>query len=331
MATQPWGLGILALTVALGLYLGALGVRDLFQSTGIVPIDYIIRNLLGRLNPPQVIETPRQGVREEPQNLYGPRRVTVQPDTAAVMIRGSRQTRIVGPGTFISDPFEYAERSLNMRPIHRNYQFGRILTRDRLATEVSLAITYSIRVGLEARLGQRPLNADEINNLVRLANWTPDWETALREVVGKYVRISIGFGSIGNALDVSRTALIESEIRRGAESEVATWGIAILELDLIGVQPDADIVSASSDNWLVALRNDTLIRRESARGTAWAQAINAIATAYQEVQANGLPDRVVYRELLRRLFEQASLDPEVRGLLQAELGRALDRTNDGVD
>lgn len=327
VAEQPWGIGVAAVTGLLGMILGTSGLSDLFTSTGITPFEYAIRNLSGQLNPPDFVQPPQKGVRVPDEWRFGPRWVTVQPEAAAIMVQGSRQTRVAGPGRYLSLPFEYVERVYNLRPIHKTFRFSDVLTKNRLPTVVEVSVTYGILVGLEGRLGIRPLTEQERTNIRNVASWAPDWEDALRSVVEKYTRISIGHRTIAQALNVVRVTPFEQEITIDTRNEVQTWGIDILALDLVSIQPNEDLVIASSDNWLAQTRNDTLIQRENARGAAWAQALNSIASAYQEAKWYDLPDRIVYQEILRRLFEQASLDPEVRNLLQAELGRLLARSD----
>lgn len=324
---QPWGVGITAVASLMGMYQGTSSLSDLFTSTGITPFEYAIRDLLGRLNTPDFVQPPQKGVREPDERRFGPRWVTVQPEAAAIMVQGSRQTRVAGPGRFVSGPFEYVERIYHLRPIHKTFKFRDVLSRNRLPTVVEVSVTYGILVGLEGRLGIRPLTEQERNNIRNVASWAPDWEDALRSVVEKYTRISIGRRTIAQALNVVRVTPFEQEITIDTRNEVQTWGIDILALDLVSIQPNEELVIASSDNWLAQTRNDTLIQRENARGAAWAQALNSIASAYQEAKWYDLPDRIVYQEILRRLFEQASLDPEVRNLLQAELGRLLARSD----
>jgi regulator of protease activity HflC (stomatin/prohibitin superfamily) len=325
VSSQPSAIVIGAAFSALSFYVSVLGVRDLFAGTGISALDYIVRSFLGELREPQVVEAPRTGVQEQTVYMYGPRNLVVKPDAAVVLIRGSRLTRVQGPGTVVTQPFEYVERIYNLRPIHKSYRFREVLTRDSTPMEVEVSITYGIRVGIGARLGEVELTQQERAALRQLTAWAPDWEAALRDIIEKNLRRAIGTLSLRQVLEVSNQLRAQTETVAVSRADVGRWGLGIYELHIVAVQPNAMVVNASLDNWLVRLTNQTLLRKELGRGTAWARAINAIATAYREAQGQGLPDTVIYRELVRRLFEQAAMDPTAKNLLQSELSQMISR------
>lgn len=327
----PWGVIMLIISLALGLYIGILSVVDMFANSRVSLVNYVGRYLLGELQERQVLATPKKGFQDTPPVSYGPRLVIIQPQTAATMVRGGTLTRIVGPGIYLTEKFEYVEHVFNLRPLHRTYHLQDVLTSEQLTVAIDISITYCILVTRSARFGERALRSVEINHLRRLSSWAVDWETLLHEIVDKNTRSSVGRRELRTGLDVEVHQAIQDEILRRTQSDVAERGLYINELYLLSIQPDSNIIRISSENWLVALRNDILVQQEGARGRAWATAINAIATAYSEVSAQGLPDSIVYRELVRRLFEQASLDPGVKALLQSELARMLSNSVERSD
>lgn len=324
ISSQPWGAVLGAAFGVVGFYVSALSVENLFTGTGIRSLDYVVRVFLGQLGETQVVEAPNAGV-EEPAYRYGPRTVVVEPGAAVVTIRGSRFSRIQAAGIFVSQPMEYVQRVFNLQPIHRNYRFKEVLTNERTPLQVDVAIIYGIRVSIAARLGEVALTRDERENLRALIAWAPDWEAALREVVEKNIRRRTGLRTLREALTMDSQRRIQLEAMAATQTTVARWGLTLYELHVVSIQPDSTVVNASLENWLVALTTDTHVVRELGRGTAWARAINEIANAYREAVDLGVPNDVISRELVRRIFEQVAMDPSARSLLQGELSQMLAR------
>jgi len=324
LGPQPWVSMLGAAFAVLGFCVCALSMEGLFAGTGIRSLPYIIQLFLGQRGETQIVQAPNAGV-EEPVYRFGPRMVIVKPGAAVVTVRGSRFNRIQGAGTFVSQPLEYVQRVFNLQPIHRNYRFREVLTVDRTPVQVDVAVVYGIRVGVDARLGETVLTRDERNNLRSLIAWAADWEAALREVVEKNIRRRTGLRTLRDALGIDNQRRIQRETTSVTRADVDPWGLAIYELHVVAIQPDATVVNASLENWLVRLTTNTHLVSELGRGTAWARAINEIANAYVEASSLGVPDDVIFRELVRRMFEQAALDPSARNLLQTELSQMLTR------
>lgn len=324
-----WGVLVAVLT---GTFIGVWIVRTslhslagFFVDTGTYPLDYIIRSLRGKAPEKQAIEAPKGGVQVQSPFVYGPRIVTVKPNAAVVMVRGSRVTRVEGPGVYNTQPLEYVERVYNLQPIHKTYHFQEVLTLDNTPLQVEVSITYGIQVGAAARLGETELSDPERAALRVLTTSAPDWEVALRDIVEKNIRRKIGRRDLRQVLAMSDQLDIQGSATVTSRGDLGRWGLALYELHIVSIQPDNTVINASLDKWLVQITNETLAGRELGRGTAWAGAINAIASAYSEAQGLGLPDDIIYRELVRRLFEQAAMDPNARSLLQSEMSRMLAR------
>lgn len=321
MADQLYGSILLILGTIFGIYITLLALSELFQETGITPL-VIFKVFIGAMNKPQTVSPPPKGVAEEEEKVYGPSMITIEPDTAAVMFKGSKQTRILGPNEFTSAPAEYVKRRYNLRPLHQRYEFQRVITQDLIATHIIIAATYGLNVDPEARIGERSLNSQEIDAIKRLNSWASNWEEELKSVTEKNVRRAVGEMLLSDATDVSSHGLLWKEIHEKLQSDIKAWGIKIYALNIVSLKPHKNITQAREDKWLIDTRTETLIRNEEARGEAWRRALAKLTEACIIARDQEIPEEVIYRELSRRMFEQAAIDPATRKRLRLELGDA---------
>jgi len=310
-------------SATLGFGLATLAVRDLFQGTNIRPLNYMIRVLLGLLHEPQTIAPPHNIISEPVAKKVGPRKITIEHE-AAVLLEGSTpQVRVYGPGQFVSERSEYVYRVYNLKPLHRNYRFTSVLTKDLLAIQINIAITYGIDVAKEARRGERELMPQEINAIHELNHWAEDWETELRSVVEQNIRHVVGQVKMEDASSNYYYGCLFPLIRRYTRQAAARCGVRIYTLRIVSVYPTNHVMQAYEDNWLSCIRGNTLIRQEVARSEAWGKALYRMAEACALASELNIPPQVIYHELLRRLFEQDTLHPESAGLLPAQLANIL--------
>lgn len=321
----PYGLVVTAITGALTFLITVAGVSKYFEGTGLSPLDAVIDILLGRVKEPVTEEVPKQGVKfvEALNRDYGPRLTMIKPDAAVIMEKGSEQTKIVGPNTFQSEPGEYISRVYRLKPIHKRYRFRQVLTKDLIAVSIIVSITYGVDVEIEARIGERDLKESEKKAIQRLDNWTDNWEQELRSVVEKRLRNFVGRDKLEKVASVGAQSEISRFIRSYVKHEVRSRGLKIYHLDIVSVRLDQNITRATEEKWLVNTRTGTMVEQEKARGEAWRAALEQIVYAYDHARQANLPDEMVYRELLRRVFEQATINPQTRNLLPPELGGIL--------
>lgn len=315
----PYGLLLAVLSVFLGVFLAFLGVRDQLLSNGLNPAEYIYSVLWGRVLYTQIVQNPAKEMTAKPEKQLGPGIIIVRPDTAVVLERGAKQTRVVGPETFVSDPLEYIKRAYNLRPQHREYEFSNVLTNDLIATTVKVSITYGIDIAADARLGERSFTEEERDNLKRLDSWAEDWEKELRNVVEKQLRQSVGDVNISQATTVDHHTSLELGIKRHTERKSQLWGITVYAFHIVSIHPDETVTQAHEENWLTTTRSKTLKQQEKARGEAWRLAVVQLAKAYDEASGYNMPPEAIYHELIRRMFEQFSVDPATRKLIPQEI------------
>ena len=267
-----------------------------------------------------MLERPKKGLQEAIQRHYGPRLVVVPRHVAARMRRGDDRTRIVGPGTYLTEPFEYVEQIYNLQPFHRTYQFSKVLTQDLLALNVTVAIIYSINVPEDRWLGTQALTGSDRTKINDIDSWPLEWETVVKETVEKNTRLAIATTLLEDVLNVEQQGNVNNSIRLTVQNAIDDWGLTVHQVELLLIQPDPNVIRVSFDKY-----------QEIVRSQAWVAAISAIATAYTEVRVQGLPDPVIYRELARRLFEQAPVSPATKTRLQSDFAHLFSTNVDADD
>lgn len=317
---------LIAFSAALfGVLLTSVSFSDLFTGTGTSPFTYVLRRYTGQLLEAQVLTVPKGAVEDGDAGKIGPRPVIIPANTAVLLIAADQRARVRGPGMYVSRPFEHVAKVFSLRPIKRNYRFRDVLTDDNTPLAIEVDITYGIDVREDGRLWARGLNQRDRANLRHIVASTPDWETALRDVVDRNLRNAVGTCDLGDILDPGQQRNVSARTARTVRTDTQGWGVRVYDFELIAVQPDTSVIEASVQNWLLNVTNDMLQRKESARGEAWAMALAPIVRAYQAANQIDVPDAIINRELVRRLFEQASLDTNTKHLLQSELAQMMAR------
>jgi regulator of protease activity HflC (stomatin/prohibitin superfamily) len=325
LSASPWILVVLPLAVLFGTLIGAFAISDVLERSDTAPFFYILRRYVGLLLKAQTIYPPNDGVADGDERIIGPRMVTVRPDAAALVIASDQTSRVWGPGRHETRGLEFVFKIYSLRPIRKKYHFGSVLTSDNIPLTVDVSIIYGIEVREAARVWAAQLRGSDRGNVGRITAFSPQWEAAMQDVAERNLRRSVGLNNLNSMLAVGVQQGVGRQTTTLTSNDTVGWGICIYDLQIVSVQPDINVIEASLRAWLTGINNRTLAARELARGNAWAGAFAAIARAYDLAIGSPLPVEVFNRELVRRLFEEAALDPSTRALIQSELGQMLTR------
>lgn len=325
LSASPWGLIVLPIAVLFGVALSAHSVIDLFNGADTRPFSYIARRYIGLLLAAQTIDPPHDSPADGDAGKIGPRMVTVRSDAAVLVTASDQTSRLRGPGRYETRSLEYVSKIYSLRPKRKKFHYCDVLTQDNAPLIVDVAIIYGIDVREAARVWAAQLGQPDRRNLGRITAFAPQWEEALHDAVERNLRRSTGLRTLDDMLRVREQQAVGWQTATRTSSDTAGWGICIYDLQIVSALPDTSVVQASLQNWLLDITNETLVSKEVARGNAWAGALAQVADAYLTTRAQGVPDPFILRELVRRLFEQASMDPETRKLLSGQLNQSLDR------
>ncbi|MCE7987954.1 MAG: hypothetical protein DYG89_42865 [Caldilinea sp. CFX5] len=232
----PWGVVIVIASLAFGCCLSACIVRGSFTSTDLSPLLYVLKRLLGKLEPRQEVKQPKKGLQESTEVIYGPRQVLVPRHLAVRMRQGNLYTRTVGPGTHFTVGHEYIEQVYNLRPVHCTYRLPKVLTADGYTVDLSIVATYSINIDERSRLGEQSLTKSDLFNIEQLDRWSLDWEVVVQKVVERNTRLIIATQLFDNLMNAERQQGIENKISADIHTELQRWGLKLHWSKLLLIQ-----------------------------------------------------------------------------------------------
>ena len=216
-----------------GVLLTSVSFSDLFTGTGTSPFTYVLRRYTGQLLEAQVLTVPKGAVEEGDAGKIGPRPVIIPANTAVLLIAADQRARVRGPGMYVSRPFEHVAKVFSLRPIKRNFRFRDVLTDDNTPLAIEVDITYGIDVREDGRLWARGLSQRDRANLRHIVASTPDWETALRDVVDRNLRNAVGTCDLGDILDPGQQRNVSARTARTVRTDTQGWGVRVYDFELI--------------------------------------------------------------------------------------------------
>lgn len=322
--TYPFGILWGSATICLALYLASLSVRSIYGGSLVDAAEATLRLLTNQPIATQVIQEPGKLVDRGSAEKTGPLRLTIKPNAAVVLVSGPTQTRIEGPASVDTRAHEYVACVFSLSPQHRMVSHEKVLTSDLMTTEVKLAVTYGLAVSQQAREGSQKLSAAEIQAIEvfhgRSANHSEEFSSVLESLVHEIV----GAQELDACLATALRQQMGNELRNRLRRIVERWGLHVYRLTLVSIQPDRLVSKARQERWLARTNAETIMQYEQAKAQAWGQALQILGSAYEEVRDNNVPTTVIFREMLRRILDQASIDASTRGMVPRQLGRLLE-------
>jgi hypothetical protein len=314
----------------LGFGFAAIALRPLYGGNLLAASQAALSLILGEPVSTQVVVPPPTIIQPGTPDKVGPARLIVKPNTAAVLEVGASQTRILGPTSLVTMPYEYVRTVYSLRPQHKTLRYPQVLTQDLIASEVRVGITFGIGVEWDAREGLRQLLPKERDNIRHFHICATNWEEELDTVLEAAVRYVVGNRPFEHATDAAYRQKIEEDITGRVQKAADTWGICVHRTHLIAVQPDGLVTLAREHRFLSHTNAETIGRYEKARADAWGEALASLGEAYADATGNGVPDIIIVRELLRRLIEQGSSHAATQNMFPREIRHLFDELQDGV-
>ena len=141
--------------------------------------------------------------------------LVVAPDSAAILERGGRVTRIVYPGVTRLQPYERVWAAVNLRPQRATLNLQKVLTRDLVSLTVELTIIYEIIHAPDA--------------MMKATFSMDDWKKATESAAASVLRDVISELSIrqGRKTEIpSRESIRQSLIER-LNAVTCQWGVEV--------------------------------------------------------------------------------------------------------
>jgi hypothetical protein len=330
-------------------------------------VSFIIRSRLGQLSvrPWITIEQGRIAVGEDSPlaRIGGPGSLIVGRDSAAVLERGGRLTRVVGPGLSRLEAFERVYDILDLRP-RRSVRKVRAMTREGIGLSWDVEIHYQFQGDPEARyhgahysfLPGAVLGAatskwvgQGSSSRGRTMDWSRklvDWEadTILRSIVARFsLNEIVGIGE-DDAKAIRET--IRDELAEALREAASALGAIVHEVNLQDLTVDSDVIQQRIQYWqarwerwsseqLVGPEAEWIANLETVKGEAQIDMLRALVKALEEQETEGaLSPQTLNRIVVMRLFDAldgAGVDATTRVFVPAEALNVLNRLRQEFD
>jgi hypothetical protein len=234
--------GVVALLLALLLtclvFLAAtLPLRDLYGGSEMETLAHHLRMMAGASRGYQLVQNGEIVIPDDGLAKDGPCYTLIGPGSAASFVCGAQETRISGPGTFWTVPWERMQRVYDLSPRQESLTYDEVLTRDLLPTRVEIDVIYGMDICEAARRGEQPLDEREVGILRRIDANMHQWESTTRSAIERGVRLALGQKSLIELLSVSDFESLERHILTSANHKLRVWDIRLNTVILRDIQP----------------------------------------------------------------------------------------------
>jgi len=287
------------------------------------------------------------------RELGGPGRLIVATDSAVVLGRYGRITRIIGPGAVFVDRFEHIRETIDLRPQIIKKDMARAVTRDGLAVGTSITVKFQVRcleptlehpyqpdpAALEQIARQQAVGVlgDKVFNRTWLQGVDGSLESTLRGIIA-----TKSLDEVFEPTDATKDPRdeISRDMLANVQTSAANMGVTILDITLGPFRAlDPLVERQRRRNWQARQQAaiaeeyahaeaETMLARETAYAYAQLDMISTIGQRFEQFVEQGeqLPDYFVaqkFVESLRRMAGQSGVGP----LMPMESIRTLEFLN----
>jgi hypothetical protein len=236
---------VVLLTAFLAFAVATLPMHDLY---GCTESESLIRHLRMVLGPKgyQMVQNGEIIIPEDGEPKDGPCYTLIGPGNAVTFICGAQETRISGPGTFWTAPWERMQRVYDLNPRQESLVYDDVLTHDMRSARVEIDVIYGIDISEAARRGDRPLNEREIRILRRIDDNVHEWEATTRSAIERGVRLAIGQKQLNELLSSGDFESLERHILSSANHKLRVWDIRLSIVIVRDIQPKMHLIDRES-------------------------------------------------------------------------------------
>ncbi len=277
---------------------------------------------------------------DAPPRALGPGYVVVDTGSAAVLERAGRITRIVGPSTVTTEPYEYMRGAVDLRLKNRTIKLENVLTKDSIPLEMEVTVFYRIPLDQHSLLRRSPPEFRfNTSNVLRALYNAEDWEEATEKAVRSAVYDVVSRYSLDELISVPRAEdllhrrgkepeprrdELGERIRQVANGATGEWGVEVKDVRVEAIVLPQEVLERMFERWRamweemiaegMARGEAERIRQiEEARAQALATLIGNIAASLREAGVS--EERVPRSLLLLRIIEaleKAAQEPTVK-------------------
>jgi regulator of protease activity HflC (stomatin/prohibitin superfamily) len=285
-------------------------------------------------------------------------------DSAVILERGGRLTRVVGPGEFdydLLEPFEKVHDVVDLRPMRWRYSVN-ALSKEGIPVTAYADVTFQVNTNDRKPSDEEPYPAlKEAAFKASTCRWmrSPegseddqyfDWvrrviisntEGSLRGIIARYpLNALIGLEPPPSSEESLPRETIQKELKEALQESCASLGAQINEVRLGEIQVSDEV----AQQWIKAWKNQwqswAMVQekageatREQLQETAKAQAqvdiITAVSRAFQQSVARDarIPPQLLVMRLIE-VFGRSAIEPYTRLYLPREAMETLDQLRD---
>jgi regulator of protease activity HflC (stomatin/prohibitin superfamily) len=243
----------------------------------------------------------------------GPGVLAVRFGNAVVLERSGRITRILGPGFYLTEPFEHLSSIIDLSLQSTTRKLEDVLTKDSVPLQVELTLQYRIMIDQPALVKRAECNLDEAS-IRRAILTTVDWKTQTEIVAECVVRDTVASRylveiydprSLRSASGTTARAPLQHEVRRRLSRESQCWGVEAVRvnIDKVTLPPAVEqrIIEAWDVTWhevLEIARALTEVKKATTRavGNGRAAYLEAVNAAQARLKAAGVDHLISFRD-----------------------------------
>jgi regulator of protease activity HflC (stomatin/prohibitin superfamily) len=291
----------------------------------------------------------------------GPGSIVTHLDSAAVLEKGGRLTRVVGPGkigTGLLGPFERIYDAIDVRPMRWEYEVD-ALSKEGILVTLSADVNLQVDAGAHEPTEEMPYPVlDEAVFRASTHRWIRhpenseedqyfDWarrviigetEGILRGIIARYpLNELIGLEEVSKPGTGSPRKVIQKELEEALESRAADLGVRINSVRLGAVKMGDEVAEQWLDAWRNQWRDWAMVEekageatreklREAAKALAQVDMITAMTRSFQHSisKDDSIPRQLLIMRLIE-VFDRFALEPYTRVYLPAQAIETLDR------
>jgi len=297
--------------------------------------------------------------------LGGPGSILTYNDSAVVLERGGRLTRVLGPGKFSSlERFEKVRDVIDVRPMRWAYAVD-ALSKEGIRVTLSADVNFQINTGGSEPTDETPYPAlDEAIFKASTCRWMRDpeadeedqyfdWarrviisetEGSLRGIIARYpLNALVGLEGVPTSGTDHPRKTIQEELTKAVRESAADLGAQINEVRLGAIKVDDKVaeqwIEAWGNKWqywaMVQEKAGEATReqlREAAKAQAQVDMITAMARAFQQSISRDarIPSQLLVMRLIE-VFDRSTIGPYTRIYLPGQAIETLDRLRSLVD
>jgi len=257
--------------------------------------------------------------------MPGPGTLVIRAGSAAVLEQSGRITRIVGPGFYLTEPFEHLSAIVDLSLQCRHCTLEDVLTKDSIPLKVEFAVHYRIMIDQPALITKAEYRLDQ-DAIRRAVLTTADWNEQTVIVAQGILRDTIATRFLDEIYDprslnfssgATPRVPLQHEIRRKLSQESQRWGVETVRVTLDKITLPEEVRQRMIEAWDVTWHDVV----DMARALTEAKAITARAIGA------GQAARVKAVNEARARLEAVGIDSlakllEARGEAAAELEAA---------